>query len=70
MGGLNSVDTLIISNCIHSGSKEGIFLVEGGNVWILRNQIYNNADGIFCSKSVPTVSKNEIYQNKGCGIII
>lgn len=38
-GGKNSVDTLIVDNKIHRSLSAGIYLVEGGEAWLLRNDI-------------------------------
>lgn len=34
LGGLNSINTLIVNNLIHSGRCEGIFLIECGECYI------------------------------------
>ena len=39
-GGISSVNTHIISNNIHNGRCEGIFIIDGGKSYITRNKIY------------------------------
>jgi len=54
-GGFNSVNTFIVENKIYGGRCEGIFCIEGGNSIILRNQIYENNDGIVVVTSIPSI---------------
>ena len=60
-GGSNSVDTIIIDNKISNSHFEGIYMIECGNAWIIRNHIYDNYDGIVSEYSIPLIEKNEIY---------
>ena len=66
-GGNNSVNTFIVENNIYSGRCEGIFVIEGGEGWIIRNNIYENNDGIVSITSIPEISRNKIYKNKSNG---
>jgi hypothetical protein len=36
------VETIIVENEITGGSREGIYLIESGEVWIIRNKITTN----------------------------
>ncbi|EGR30705.1 hypothetical protein IMG5_125070, partial [Ichthyophthirius multifiliis] len=69
LGGSNSVDTLIVDNIIHSGRCEGIFIIDGGKTWIIRNKIYENNDGIISVTSIPVIQNNQIYNNKSHGVM-
>ena len=42
-------------------------MIEGGSALILRNNIYENNDGIVSLTSVPTIWKNKITKNKSNG---
>ncbi len=66
-GGNNSVNTFIVENKIYGGRCEGIFVIEGGEAWIIRNSIYENNDGIVSITSIPEISRNAIYKNKSNG---
>ena len=68
LGGINSVNTLIVENRIQGGRCEGIFVIECGECWIMRNSILENNDGIVCITSIPVISKNQISKNKSNGI--
>jgi len=70
LGGTNSVNTIIVENQISRGRCEGIFIIEGGNAWIMRNNIIENNDGIVCISSVPDITKNKISKNKSNGIML
>lgn len=39
LGGSNSENTLVINNKIWGGHHEGIYIVNSGNSWIIRNQV-------------------------------
>lgn len=69
-GGCKSVDTIIIENDIIGGRCEGIFVIEGGQGWIIRNRIMENNDGIVAITSIPFINKNIIEKNKSNGIMI
>ena len=69
-GGNNSVNTVVLENKIYGGRCEGIFVIEGGEGWIIRNQIYENNDGIVAITSIPEILNNNIYKNKSNGKII
>ena len=69
MGGFNSVNTFIVDNKIQGGRCEGIFIIESGEVWIKKNHIFENNDGIIILSSVPIIKHNHIYNNKNMGII-
>jgi F-box protein 11 len=68
LGGSNSVNTIIVENKIMGSRCEGIFTIETGNCWILRNSIMDNNDGIVCLTSIPDIIKNNISRNKSNGI--
>lgn len=61
------MNTFIVDNKIFGGRCEGIFVIEGGEGWIIRNSIYENNDGIVCITSIPEISKNSITKNKSNG---
>ena len=42
LGGTNSVNTFIVENKITGGRCEGIFVIECGECWIIRNTIAEN----------------------------
>jgi len=58
------INRFIILRC------EGIFVIEGGECWIMRNTIQENNDGIVIMKSVPEVNRNTIIKNKSNGIML
>lgn len=62
-----SVNTFIVDNKIQGGRCEGIFIIESGQVWIKKNQIFENNDGIIVLCAVPIIHDNEIYRNKNMG---
>ncbi len=70
LGGKSSVDTYIINNKIAGSPNEGIFIIQGGQAFILyfysklvyfiliilrRNKIIENNDGIVCAQAVPLI---------------
>ena len=67
LGGKHSVNTYIVENKIIGGRCEGIFIIEGGDCWIVRNTILENNDGIVCIKSTPFINKNTISKNRSNG---
>ena len=69
LGGSNSVDIYIVENKITGSQFEGIFIIDGGNAWILRNEVYLNGHGIVSAKSVPFLYRNKVFSNKGNGIM-
>lgn len=62
-GGDMSCDTTILSNEISEGRCEGIFGIETGFAWIIKNKIFNNSDGIVIFDSATHISDNEIMEN-------
>lgn len=56
-----------MENNISRGRCEGIFMIEGSNCWIIRNDIKDNNDGIVCIKSCPEIISNKIIKNKSNG---
>jgi len=70
LGGINAINTNIIENEIHGGRCEGIFMINSGECWIIRNRIFENNDGIIGITSVPLIKKNEIFGNKNHGIML
>ena len=69
-GKFNSEDTFIVNNNICESLNEGIAIINSNNVWILRNKIYQNNDGIVTLKSNPIIENNEIYENLGNGLFL
>ena len=67
-GGAASADTVVIRNVIREGRAEGIFIIESGFAWLIRNQIIDNADGIILFDSTPFISGNSIEHNQRSGI--
>jgi parallel beta-helix repeat protein len=63
------VETIIVENEISGGSREGIYLIESGEVWIIRNKITTNQEGIVLTNSIPLIQDNQIIQNRGNGIM-
>jgi len=51
LGGVSSGDTYIVKNTISGGKSEGIYIIQGENCLITRNQIFKNFDGIVSSNS-------------------
>jgi F-box protein 11 len=47
LGGTNSVNTFIVENQIFGGRCEGIFVIECGECWIIRNTIYENVKNLY-----------------------
>ncbi|KRX05550.1 Pectin lyase fold/virulence factor [Pseudocohnilembus persalinus] len=70
LGGANSQNTVIVENNISGGRCEGIFIIEGANAWIIRNNINENNDGIVCIKSAPEILTNKIIKNKSNGVML
>lgn len=70
LGGVNSGDTYIIKNTISGSKSEGIYVIQGENCLITRNQIFQNFDGVVSSNSQPTIQHNDILENKRCGVLI
>ena len=64
---MKSVNTFIVDNKIQGGRCEGIFIIESGQVWIKKNEIFENNDGIIVLCAVPVVHDNQIYKNKNMG---
>jgi F-box protein 11 len=64
------VDTLITENKILGSHCEGIFIVDGGNSWILRNLISHNVQGVVIAGSIPYLFMNKISQNKANGLML
>ena len=64
------MNTFIVGNKICGGRCEGIFLIETGEVWIKKNEIYDNYDGIVVLCAVPLIQENQIYSNKNTGIYL
>jgi len=62
-GGDMSCDTTILSNEISEGRCEGIFGIETGYAWIIKNKIFNNSDGVVIFDSATHISGNEIMEN-------
>lgn len=62
-GGAASADTVVLRNTIREGRAEGIFIIESGFSWIIRNEIIDNADGIVLFDSTPYISGNSIEHN-------
>ena len=52
------------------GRCEGIFLIEAGECYIVRNKIQFNNDGIIALTSVPLVQNNIISDNKANGVML
>jgi parallel beta-helix repeat protein len=69
LGGPKAADSVILNNVITSSRHEGIFMIEVGFCWVVRNKIYDNADGIVCFDSNPNISGNQINNNIRAGII-
>jgi parallel beta-helix repeat protein len=67
-GGANACDTIIINNEITRSRAEGIFAIESGYAWIMKNKIMENADGILIYDSSPNISDNDIGENTRSGI--
>ena len=63
------METIIVENEISGGSREGIYLIESGEVWIIRNKITTNQEGIVLTNSIPLIQDNQIIQNRGNGIM-
>lgn len=59
-----------MENNISGGRCEGIFIIEGANAWIIRNNINENNDGIVCIKSAPEILTNKIIKNKSNGVML
>lgn len=64
------MDTLITENKILGSHCEGIFIVDGGNSWILRNLISHNVQGVVIAGSIPYLFMNKISQNKANGLML
>ena len=62
-GGAASADTVVLRNVIREGRAEGIFMIESGFAWIVRNEIVDNADGVVLFDSTPFISGNQIEHN-------
>lgn len=69
-GGEQSCDTVILNNEISQSRAEGIFGIETGFAWIIRNKIFNNSDGIVLFDSTTHISENAISENQRAGIVI
>lgn len=67
-GGAASADTVIIDNVIRESRAEGIFVIESGFAWIIKNKIIDNADGIVLFDSTPNINGNDIEHNQRSGI--
>ncbi len=44
-------------------------MIESGEVWIIRNKITTNQEGIVLTNSIPLIQDNQIVQNRGNGIM-
>lgn len=69
LGGVKASDSVILNNEIRSCRAEGIFLIEVGFCWIIRNKIEDNADGIVMYESNPHILDNKINNNMRSGIV-
>lgn len=69
LGGPKASDSVIINNQITSSRAEGVFLIEVGFCWLIRNTIYDNADGIVFFDSNPNIWNNQINNNMRAGVI-
>ena len=58
---------MIAENIIKGGRTEGIFIMEAGECWIVRNRIELNNDGIVCYRAIPIIMHNNIIKNKSIG---
>lgn len=68
LGGPKASDCVILNNQISSSRAEGIFLIEVGFCWLIRNRITDNADGIVMFDSNPNIESNQINNNMRSGI--
>lgn len=59
---------MIINNEIYRSRAEGIFAIESGYAWIMKNKIMENADGILIYDSSPHITDNDISENTRSGI--
>lgn len=59
---------MIIRNVIRESRCEGIFIIESGFAWIVRNEIIDNADGIVTYDATPFISGNSIQHNQRSGL--
>lgn len=69
LGGPKASDCVVINNQIRSSRSEGIFLIEVGFCWIVRNKIEDNADGIVMFDATPNIVDNQITNSMRAGII-
>lgn len=69
MGGVRSVNTVIINNDIIGSNKEGIFVINSEKCQISRNRISKNIDGIVVATGIPFISSNIITENNSNGIV-
>ena len=70
LGGASSISTVIVENQILRGRCEGIYITQGGQCWINRNNIQENNDGIVIVKSRPEICLNSITKNKSNGVVV
>lgn len=69
LGGPKASDCVILKNQILSSRHEGVFMIEVGFCWLIRNTISDNADGIVMFDSNPNIENNQINNNMRAGII-
>jgi parallel beta-helix repeat protein len=69
LGGPKASDCVILKNQILSSRQEGVFMIEVGFCWLIRNTISDNADGILMFDSNPNIENNQINNNMRAGIV-
>lgn len=70
LGGIESTNSYISSNRIHSGSSEGIFIVKSGRVIVRNNKVWANKHGVILADSFAELHTNEIFANARHGVFL
>jgi parallel beta-helix repeat protein len=70
LGGVESTNSYISSNRVHSGSSEGIFIVKSGRVIVRNNRVWNNKHGIILADSFAELNSNQIFSNIRHGVFL
>lgn len=69
LGGVRSVNTVIVNNDISYSEKEGIFVILAEKCQISRNRIFNNTDGLVIATGIPLIFNNIIRSNRSNGVV-
>ena len=60
IGGKYSHHSAVIDNIVSDSPGIGIYIIKAGRLKVIRNDVFNNQDGIICMGSSSEIQRNNI----------